>query len=176
LVPFVVLGLSWIQKSNPLSEDLINVWENYAFMALFEESSHPTNVAKEPQSTNVFGAVSQKSPQVKRILHAYILFANCTSTSDSFRRSDSFGMGRRILLRIRILLGLSWDELKAAICPLRDIVCDDTLRVTELLTLNSNETFFQRVDSDSLLLELQRGGLLAIQAATDRELEWSQIA
>jgi hypothetical protein len=51
---------------------------------------------------------------------------------------DIFGAQEHCLLKIHFLLGLSWEELRPVICPLRELLGDDSARLRALLMFNSD--------------------------------------
>ncbi|KAJ7759787.1 hypothetical protein DFH07DRAFT_443279, partial [Mycena maculata] len=137
--------LHWLKKFNPQPEGLVRLWEDYRFMALCDEAWNSTRLRKERQLDNCHDILSRTSPQLIKILSSYRVFPKICDGC--------------FLVRIHFLLGLSWEELRTAICPLRGILGDDPTRLQELLIFDPEETFLGRQDSDSLLLELARGGL-----------------
>ncbi|KAJ6587293.1 hypothetical protein B0H10DRAFT_1961476 [Mycena sp. CBHHK59/15] len=101
--------------------------------------------AKKQQSNNCPNTSSQISPQLSRILYAYRILPH-----------THIG---HFLFRIHLLLGLSWDELRTAIGPLRSSQGDALAQAQELLTSIDHPTFLERLDCNSLLLEFAKGGL-----------------
>jgi hypothetical protein len=99
------------------------------------------------QSTDSPDILSQISPQLIRILYARRVLP------------DIFGAQEHCLLKIHVLLGLSWEELRAVICPLREILGDDSARLRPLLMFNSDTS----LESNSVLLDLTKGGLRVMQ-------------
>jgi hypothetical protein len=112
---------------------------------------------EEHQSNNCHDILSQTPPQLTAILYAYRLIADIYP-----------GV---VLLKIHFLLGLSWDELRAAICPLRGILGHDMARLQGLRTCDLDQTLLTKLDSDSILLELARGTLRVFGAVINREME-----
>jgi hypothetical protein len=111
------------------------------------------------QSNNCENILSQMSSQLRRILYTY--------------RALYYPGFECVLFRIHHLLGLSWDELRASICPLHRILGNDTARLRELIAFNGGDTLFGSLDYDSLLLELAKGCLRAIEAMIDGEMHWA---
>ncbi|KAJ7440604.1 hypothetical protein FB451DRAFT_125982 [Mycena latifolia] len=115
-------ALIWIRKFTPQPQRLIVIWEDYAFMSVCEnlwlkeacDFLEPT----EQLSNNGPDILSQVSldADMLRILYAYKVTVITPHVGSSF------------LFSIRRLLGLSWDELRAAICALREILGGDITR------------------------------------------------
>jgi hypothetical protein len=74
------------------------------------------------------------------------------------------------LLKIRILLDLSWDELRMVICPLRAIVGEDDEKLKGLL-ISVPETLFSRLNFDSLVNDLGYGFLRLIKRLVRDEVD-----
>jgi hypothetical protein len=150
-----------VQKFNPSPEGLIHLWEDYTFMLLCNEAWHSPEFAEGQQLNRCRKILSRASPQLMRILYAY-------------RVSIDYSP-RHFLFRIHILLGLSWDELRAAISSLRTIIPDNFLlpdgswALRELLNC-WDETFLGGLDSNSVWLELAKGGLRLIGGTSNGRL------
>jgi hypothetical protein len=113
----------------------------------------------EKLSNNRPAIVSQVSLGIDtlRILYAYKVTA---TTPD---------VGSNFLFKIRRLLGLSWDELRAAICQLRKILGRDITqltnhRLTHHRTWILDETVLAAFDTGSVLAELAKSSLCHIRA------------
>ncbi|KAJ7937815.1 hypothetical protein B0H13DRAFT_1852114 [Mycena leptocephala] len=160
--------LDWLKKFNPVPEGLIQLWEDYRFMKLCDEAWKRTKSTTEQQSDTCLGILAQTSPQLIRILYAYRVL----STATKGLRKQWF------LFRIHFCLGLSWEELTVAICPLRRLLGGDKARLRTLLgAFTSDHSFSGRVDSDYIFLELATGTLRFIPAAMNcREQSWLKIA
>lgn len=85
----------------------------------------------------------QMSPQLIRILHAYQVIPDP-------------GEG---LFKIHVLLGITWDQLRAAICPLREIVGNDPIQLQEIPFNFAQSRFLGKLDSSTFWLELAMGGM-----------------
>lgn len=124
--------------------------------------SRPTVVAIKQQSHNYHEILLQASPQLTRILRAYRLGVFFRGSSTDFSA---------IPLRVRLLLDLSWDELRAAICPLREIIGDDKPALHELFPAALDETLFAEFNVDSVLWDFARSGLRVTKGVISGELE-----
>jgi hypothetical protein len=111
-----------VWQINPRPQGLIDLWEDYNFVQWcdFIWSCRPSYEAKESHHYNKI--LSQTSPQLIRILQAYRL-AGCNHDS---------------LLNIRLMLNLSWDKLRRAICPLHELIGDNDQRIWDLLDSTSD--------------------------------------
>ncbi|KAJ6499567.1 hypothetical protein C8R47DRAFT_1211857 [Mycena vitilis] len=87
-------------------EDLVRRWEDIHFLTVFD--SVYEDLGRKPD-----GEIpeAQISPQLIRIIHAY----------QHLRLPDYHFP----LFDIRLVLDCSWDDLRAAICPLRDMFQED---------------------------------------------------
>ncbi|KAF7347052.1 putative nwd2 protein [Mycena venus] len=145
--------LCWLKKFNPRSEGLIRLWEDFTFMLLCDMVWRSTVSTEEQESNTCHDILVQTSPQLIRILYASRIIPYA---------EDTYVPG--ILFRIHFLLGVSWDDLSAAICPLRRIVGQEWAQLQRLVTCNLDETFFTRADSNSILMELATGALRVFKA------------
>ncbi|KAJ7489211.1 hypothetical protein FB451DRAFT_1362173 [Mycena latifolia] len=107
------------QKMNPPPEDLIRFWRDCEFMLLCDEVwSRTARATRRPSaqlpSINI-------SPQILRILQAYHVIGT------------SIGITTCPIFAIHLLLELSWDELRTAICPLRTLIGEDKDSLAQLL-------------------------------------------
>ncbi|KAJ7822895.1 hypothetical protein B0H14DRAFT_2827605 [Mycena olivaceomarginata] len=151
--------LEWIKKFQPLPAHLVHLWEDYTFMALCDDVWSAAEARDTRQSSNGYQILSQTPPQLIRILSVYKVFPDMTK----------LGTGTRFLLQIRLLLGMSWEELRVAICALRVILGNDRKRLHRLLTANLNDTVWGAFDSKGLLIELARGGLRLLETMINSE-------
>jgi hypothetical protein len=170
-VAVIVAKLMWAQKFDPLPEELIHCWEDYKFMGRCEEAWIQTELPNVHIYRNWDSIMSQMSPQLIRILYIYKVYPH-----------NRFGV-HSLLVRIHLIMGISWDELRAAICPLREILGEDPellrrllqdniLRFRQLLTLYFDETFLGRLDCNSLLLELAKAALSALGVMIECKSYW----
>ncbi|KAJ7809030.1 hypothetical protein B0H13DRAFT_1928142 [Mycena leptocephala] len=162
---------SWLklQKFTPQPQGLIDLWDDYAFMLVCEEllleEACDFFTSTEEVSSNSPEIVSQVSLNIDtlRILYAYRVTATMPDS------------GSDILFRIRFLLGLSWDELRAAMCALRQILGQDITQLTNCRTLRRtcilDETVLATLDTDAVLAELAKGSLRHIRAMIDGQID-----
>lgn len=67
----------------------------------------------------------------------------------TFRRlSLIWGQEQRLLLNVRVMLNLSWEELRATICPIRAILGEDEARVGKLSIFIFNPSTFPKFTFD----------------------------
>ncbi|KAJ6490928.1 hypothetical protein C8R45DRAFT_991166, partial [Mycena sanguinolenta] len=118
---------------------------DYSFMSVCEDLWR-----QETRDFQFPRAVSQVSLDTLRILYA-------------FRVTATAPYGWNTLFRIRCLLGLSWDELRAAICPLREILGRDITQLTNHRTWIVDETVLATLDTSSVLAELAKSSLCHIR-------------
>ncbi|KAJ7898137.1 hypothetical protein B0H13DRAFT_1884374 [Mycena leptocephala] len=148
--------LEWIKKFQPLPAHLVHLWEDYTFMA-FRSQGHTAIEQWLPDFV-------ADSAQLIRILCVYKVFPDMSK----------LGTGTRFLLQIRLLLGMSWEELRVPICALRVILGNDRTQLHRLLTANLNDTVWGAFDSKGLLIELAQGGLRLLETMINSEepFEW----
>jgi hypothetical protein len=144
------------QKSQPLPEDLIQLWEDYQFMDYCEQIwiQH-----REPEVTwsdrdHCSQILSQACPSLIRILQA-IKFLHPKSYSHLFH--------------IHFLLDFSWDELRKAICSLRSLIHDEEELFMKLLIVALDPTLFP-VPFDLMMWDLACGSLHVMQRILRGEL------
>jgi hypothetical protein len=147
-----------IQKFVPVSQGLIQLWEDYNFMMWCENVWNGSQMNKEEQRLGSgLNILSEISPQLIQILCAFRILA--------IIRGEGCG---RCLFHIHVGLGLSWETLRAAICPLYRILGTDRAKVRRLLALSSHQTF---LGSNTLALRLAKGSLRILNAAINTEQE-----
>ncbi|KAF7348939.1 NACHT domain-containing protein [Mycena venus] len=151
--------LDWLKKFRQPPKGLVDLWEDYTFMMLCDQAWTQTESAKESHSNNCHDIVSRMSSQLIKILY--------------YSRVIPFFDTPGILFRIHFLLDLSWDELRAVICPLRRILRDDTEHLHEL-RICSEETL-QSLDSNSLLSDLSDGAFRVLGTMFNGEMDWDHL-
>ncbi|KAJ6568472.1 hypothetical protein B0H19DRAFT_1133357 [Mycena capillaripes] len=149
--------LDWLKKFNPVPEELIQLWHEYTFMALCNQAWTGTQWTNEQPSDIIHNILAQTSSQLIRILTAYRLLAV----------DRHYIVGN--LFRIHVFLGVSWEELRAAICPLRNLLGDDEARLRQVVKAVTSGRSFGQVNSNSLFLALAKGSLRFTQVEKDRE-------
>ncbi|KAJ7437405.1 hypothetical protein FB451DRAFT_1305732 [Mycena latifolia] len=156
--------LAWLKKAHPLPQESIRLWEDYHFMMLCDDVWYPstaTQVTTEQKSHN--HQVLQASPQLIKVLRAFSVLPP--------------GCRYRALFTVHIMLDLSWDKLRAAICPLQGILGDDKERLRELFISASHEARFGEVEST--IRDLVSGGLHVLKEIVNGEVDrtfgfWNQ--
>ncbi|KAJ7097701.1 hypothetical protein C8R44DRAFT_859847 [Mycena epipterygia] len=140
--------IRWLEKFQPLPEDLIMTWEDYYFMKRCD--SIWTRIARRPYKIRSRRQVlPDPSPQLVRILHAYALLADYSAP-----------LVNHFLLDIHILLDISAEELRSAVCPLLSVVGEDPESLAQLLlcTLHSTPEFsLVRSDLARGFIRIMRG-------------------
>jgi hypothetical protein len=147
--------LIWVEKFTPQPQELIDLWNDYTFMLPFNTST----TSADKRSRNDSHTLSHMSLNIEtlRILYAYKVTA-------------MIPYSRHVLFRIGFLLGLSWDELRAAFCPLCEILGRDTAHLTKRRkrrkrrTCILDETLLATLDTGSVLVELAKASLRQIDA------------
>jgi hypothetical protein len=125
LSQFTIMIFICVQKINPHPQGLIDLWEDYNFIIQCDRSFRRNPSYKAAKESHNFSEIlSQASPQLIRILQAYKL--DCAYHNCDF------------LLDIRLMLNLPWDELRRAICPLREIIGDVEGGIKDLLYFTPN--------------------------------------
>lgn len=110
-------------------------------MSLCNETWDPTPQEDDQEwNTSYDDTLLQLSPQLLQILYLSKALPNICDD--------------RCLARIRFLFGLSWDDLRKAIVPLRGIVGDDWEGLQELRTCNFDKAFSAGLDGSAVLSEL----------------------
>ncbi|KAJ6490914.1 hypothetical protein C8R45DRAFT_195088 [Mycena sanguinolenta] len=156
--------LSWLREFTPQPQRLIDIWEDYGFMSecddLWFEEARNLRSSTEKLSNNCPALVSQVSLDIAtlRIPYAY----KVTATAP---------YGWNTLFRIRCLLGLSWDELRAAICSLRKILGPDITRMPNHRTWIADETVLATFHTNSVLAELAKSSLCHIRAMIKTQID-----
>ncbi|KAJ7444543.1 hypothetical protein B0H11DRAFT_437643 [Mycena galericulata] len=122
------------------------LWNDYQFMLQCEEVwwACSKELTTEQDSRNHREVWSQVSPQLIRILRAFMVFPEGTIC---------------ILFHLHHFLDLSWDEMRAIICPLRALVGEDEQQLRELFAFASDRTFIAEPNFHSIIRELALGGL-----------------
>ncbi|KAF7330634.1 NACHT domain-containing protein [Mycena sanguinolenta] len=143
--------LNWLKKSQPLPEDLIQVWQEYKFMDYFESIVAPEadQVTQEDWNRS-YQVLSQASPLLLRILRAGTLIYK--------RHSDPTGTFF-VLFDIHFLLDISWDELRMAICSLRSFTDGEIANIFVV----AKESARSAANFGPLMLDLTRGALRLVQ-------------
>jgi hypothetical protein len=144
------------QKSQPLAEDIIQLWEDYQFMNYCDQIWYQgRDEVIWSDREHCSQILSQASPSLIKILQA-IRF--CPS-------------GFRLLFKIHLMFDFSWDELRTAICSLRSLVCEKERWLIREVSIDAlNPTRFQ-VPFDSIMWDLACGSLCAMQRILGGELD-----
>ncbi|KAF7378501.1 Nwd2 [Mycena sanguinolenta] len=156
--------LSWLKKFTPPPQNLIDIWEDYAFMSMCDRlwvaETRNFFVSTEALSNNRPSIVSPVSfdRNSLRILYAYKVIANTPQEGN-------------YLFKTRYLLGLSWDELRAAICRLRGILGRDITQLMDHRTWTLDERVLAPFDMDSVLAELAKSCLCHIRATMRGQID-----
>ncbi|KAJ7120360.1 hypothetical protein C8R44DRAFT_672130 [Mycena epipterygia] len=196
--------LTWLKGIGCSAKDLVQRWEDYRLMFYYEDLSRQTSRSlskawvrtywKQPQgrllcpalrifSTSVndgslelldpLRAILTQSPHLARVFQAWwLLYHPKLSFFDPF--GSILGRPHELFL-IRILLGLSWGDMRAAICLLHPILGEEPRKFREMLLILPTlcveihpETFTSR--------DLALGSLTDIWQSVPESgfLEWGQ--
>lgn len=142
-------------------------------MLLCDEAWDVDRFWYEQKETNSYNEIlaNRISPQLIKILYVCGVLAKKEHGSPPHHR----------LWSIRLLLDLSWDELRAVICPLREILADDKALLRGLLHDTMARRFHQLKviwgatlpDSNYVFLELAKGFLRVMVAILNHDLDES---
>ncbi|KAJ7889827.1 hypothetical protein B0H14DRAFT_2561522 [Mycena olivaceomarginata] len=150
--------LRWLEKFNAVDEALVRLWEDYSFMSLCDEAWDPTPQEDNQEwNTPCDDTLLQLSPQLLKILYASKALPDICE--------------QRCLARIHFLLGLSWDDLRKAICPLREIFGDDLEGLQELRTCTFDEAFSAGLEASVVLSHLAHRAVRIIGEIVNDEVQ-----
>ncbi|KAF8203547.1 hypothetical protein K438DRAFT_1820351 [Mycena galopus ATCC 62051] len=141
-----------------LPEDLIQLSEDYHFMDRCDEIWSQATKEKTRMEGEIHDVVTQTSPELIRIFHAYPLLYDV-----------KWGQGP-ILYKIRQVLDLSWDKLRAIICPLRESVGDNGEELERLFVSVSHRTRIRQLHPDPDLHNLTAGAMAVMMKLTTYQL------
>jgi hypothetical protein len=149
--------LNLFSESQPLPEDLIQLWGGYQFMhscewIWFRGKKLEVTWADRDHYCQI---LSQTSPSLIRILRAIRFIPLYSNISG-------------ILCRIHFLMDISWDELRTVICSLCRAQCEEPIR--NLLIVTSDPTHFP-VPFDSIMWALGSGSLRVMQQILRGEID-----
>jgi hypothetical protein len=106
----------------PRPIEAINVWEDYAYMAFFHSTVNDFDFDEEPDTFSVSELGTQREnllchPELIRLLRFSMALPALTP-----------------LFQFRVLLGVCWDDLRAAVCALRPIYGRNDAALIQLWT------------------------------------------
>ncbi|KAJ7846807.1 hypothetical protein B0H13DRAFT_1907555 [Mycena leptocephala] len=145
----------WYQKLMPWLQDSFELWVGYHFM-LFCDAAWSTGIKFTRDVSTCHYALSHAPPQLMRILHAYRIAT----------------YKHNILLNIHLMLDVSWDELRKAVCSLRSSIGTNMDGLRELLNYASNPTVRPKLHSGSILIDLALGYLRVMKSILTHRLPW----
>ncbi|KAF8201233.1 hypothetical protein K438DRAFT_641333 [Mycena galopus ATCC 62051] len=153
--------IDWLKRSQPLSEALIQLWEDYRFMQYCQirwfrcESRFHKTPQITPEDWNQGKQILlQAPPSLIKILQAIVCITSC-----------------QLLLNLHVLLGFSWDELRMAICPLLPFISQGTL-IANLLIVAKDPTAFP-IDFHSIARNLTCGAFrVMLQIVNGEAASW----
>ncbi|CAK5279294.1 unnamed protein product [Mycena citricolor] len=96
--------IQWLQKFDPLPTELIQLWNDYAYLNHFHSIVNDFDFDQAPNRTNASFASLDWDPELIRLLRVSVMLPALTP-----------------LFPFRVLLGMSWDELRKAACSLRSV-------------------------------------------------------
>jgi hypothetical protein len=158
----------WIcfQKSQPLPEDLIQLWEDYQFMNYCEQIWYRNRGLEVTcLDRDHCSRILSQAPSLIKILQVIkILQGDITPP----------------LFQIHFMLDFSWDELRTAICSLCSLVCDEEEGfLSKLLNVALDPTIFP-VHFDLIMWNSACNSLRVMQqifrGELDKNIMWVFIA
>jgi hypothetical protein len=151
-----------MQKSDSLPDGLLQLWEDYRYLTFFDWACRTSDQAwmEEEECETPSGVWLPGSPQLIRILR--------TCRVIQYKRFFSFS---HPLLRIHLQLGISWDEIRTAICLLRPIIGESREALKEIMTLAWRQTLIPDVDLQSIQWNLVSGTLRLLRRINNGGLD-----
>ncbi|KAJ6562496.1 hypothetical protein B0H19DRAFT_1288372 [Mycena capillaripes] len=146
--------LAWLNKICPRPAEVINVWEDYAYMTFFHSIVNDFDFDEGPDmfSVSELGAQRQillRHPELIRLLRFSMVLPALTP-----------------LFQFRVLLGASWEELRTAVCALRPIFGRNDAALTQLWTFLQEPGFALAIYPwASVFRDLARQSIRIITAA-----------
>jgi hypothetical protein len=148
----IVITMLKNQRSWPLPTDLIQLWEDYRFMAYCEniwdkDRGRKIQVTEEDRG-HCHQILSQVSSSLTRILQAIAII--------TYPVYHPYYPPEAVIFRVYALLNFSWDELRMAFCSLRSLIGhegDGFIRNIPIVALD------MALSPASLLWDLTRGWL-----------------
>jgi hypothetical protein len=120
----------------PRPVELIALWEDYEYLAFFHSNVSDFDFDDEPDA-DTFSAAESNA-----LLHTILL--RCPALIRLLRVSMVLP-ALTPLFQFRVLLGVSWDELRAVVCALRPILSRDAKALMQLWTPLQNSRFAREV-------------------------------
>lgn len=161
----------WLQRIDPTALGLIQVWEDYQFIAICDEvwtsfmpeSDDCRNLRRTSSKIqNSSQMLLRGSPQLVRILCAYrAIYCLAIVIHAPFDVP---------LFRVRLLLDLSWDELRKAICPVHTIMGTDWDGLRQLLSSRLDPGPSSNFHCDSILWDLTSSTLRLLKQVIPGEV------
>ncbi|KAF9077700.1 hypothetical protein BDP27DRAFT_1441740 [Rhodocollybia butyracea] len=108
--------LTWMKKIHPAPEDLIQLWEDYKYMSFIAWTLDPPFMWRPPNEISLPCAHHILS-QYPRLLHFLCILMLLRNSSISVTR---------------LLLDISWSDLRSTVCGLRSIIGEDEEMVIDL--------------------------------------------
>ncbi|KAF8203551.1 hypothetical protein K438DRAFT_1820375 [Mycena galopus ATCC 62051] len=153
-----LLDASGIQETQALPpEDLIQLWGDYHFMGRCDLIWSQATKEKTKTEGEIHDAVTQTSPELIRIFHAYSLLYDVQQREDP------------ALNEMRPVLDLSWEKLRAVICALRESVGNDE-ELERLFVSVSHRTRIHQLHPDPDLRHLAAGAMAVMMKLTAHQL------
>ncbi|KAJ6467900.1 hypothetical protein C8R45DRAFT_475606 [Mycena sanguinolenta] len=109
--------IPWLKKIPRVPADLVRLWEDYDYMTFFSDEIYTVKSDPPPKTISLLPLL--ENPGMLRFLQVMFLVY------------DPFAQGA--LLQIRLLMGLTWDDLKTTICALRPIIGREENKIQELV-------------------------------------------
>ncbi|KAF7366364.1 AAA-16 domain-containing protein [Mycena sanguinolenta] len=112
--------LTWLNKMHPRPVEEISVWEDYAYMAFFHSTANDFDFDEEPDTMidpelELRHQILLRYPELIRLLRFSMVVPAFTP-----------------LFQFRMLLGISWGDLRGVVCALRPIFGRNDAALTRL--------------------------------------------
>jgi hypothetical protein len=153
-----------LQRSRPPPTDLIQLWEDYRFMAhcehIWDQDRGRENQVTEEDRGHCRQILSQVSPSLLRILQI-IKFI-------TYPAYHLYYPSQTLISKIHVLLDFSWDELRMAFCSLRSLILhegEELIRIMPIVALD------MVISPAHLLWDLTCGGLCVVRRILSGEVD-----
>lgn len=119
------------QEIRPCPEDLIQCWEDYSFMGVYDQIYHDSALKHKPLVPSLPDKISTGP-----LLHqCRELFSRSPQTLHLFQVRQLISYRLVLLFDIRTLLNLSWDEMRVAICWMPSILGEEPEKIHQFLVV-----------------------------------------
>jgi hypothetical protein len=151
-----------MQKIQPVPTHLIHLWEDYRFMlwcgSVWRSTLEEEDEGTTPESQNNHQQLLQMSPRLLGILHAFKLVHIVDSPPSLFEA--------------RLLLNLSWPEMRMEICPLRGAIGETESGLGELILSASVPILARQFRSEFTMRDLAKSCIVRSTDIRGGKLHW----